>query len=249
MTVARIHRGSELGMGDVFAAVVSRTKAAALFAQLAAISRPKQGAAKVLVLLARVADVAWLEGNIRVELLAEGDDTVIDVLADLGGLRERIFPRGRFRAPLDEFETAIARFPEALSPLVVRSSRSDRVVMTTAPTAAVNTMRPAAVEIDAASVRRATAPPQPQPIPIIAELEEARDEVLSLPSERPKAAAVSRSKPATSTRVVTKAFETSAIRREVERVRRDTSGRHGEKSIAPPAPGANPDDDVDGGWE
>jgi hypothetical protein len=112
----------QVSKAEIIEASRSHDRCRALLEHLSSISRPKDGGPLVLLLFARLGTVAggWLDGTLRVELTAEGEGTVVDVLVTLGfDMAERVFPRFRFAVPLGEFEGAIARVPEIIRPLML----------------------------------------------------------------------------------------------------------------------------------
>jgi hypothetical protein len=110
---------------DVLAAMTSRRACASLVARLAA--RTEQGS--LLAFLGRLATepVAWLDGDLAVELFEEEQATKLRVLAELGGgQREGVLPPVVVNAPIDELATLAERAAEVLGPLRMErvSSRS-----------------------------------------------------------------------------------------------------------------------------
>ncbi len=131
MTIERPLRGSDLGMRHILTALGSKHDAAALLHHMASISRPGEGASKVLVLFARMLHADWLRGNLVVELVADGVATAIEVVVEVNGRREPLFPLAHFHAPIDEFLAAIERHRALLAPLLVRRRDSARIVLAT----------------------------------------------------------------------------------------------------------------------
>jgi hypothetical protein len=112
----------DVSRGQIVLASRSHDECRALLDHLASISRPMDGAPLVLLLLARLGTVAgaWLDGELQIELTADGEGTIFDMMTSLGfGLAERVFPRFRFAVPLGEFEGAMARVPEIIWPLTL----------------------------------------------------------------------------------------------------------------------------------
>src|ERR1700722_19383541 len=80
---------------DLEEAVRSRVSAKALLEHMAKIAKPNDGAPKILLVLARMASTAcdWLDGELRVELVGDGELCVVESMTELGGgLRERALP-------------------------------------------------------------------------------------------------------------------------------------------------------------
>jgi hypothetical protein len=132
---AHIKRCLELSERDIVSAVEDRRTAKALLDQLARVSRPGDGAPKLLLLFARLAtsEVEWIDGALRVEMMGDSDVTVVEVLAELGlGMRERVFPSLKMNVPLDEFARAVERVPHMVAPLKLATATSRRLVLTAA---------------------------------------------------------------------------------------------------------------------
>jgi hypothetical protein len=156
---AHITRCLDLQERDLGPALASRDATRELLAHLATISSPNTGAAKALLVLSHMATTActWIDGDLAIDLLADGDATVVELATELGGgMRERLLPAVSFRAPIMEFSRAIERVPHLIAPLVIRTKSPRRVSL-------------AANE----AVRRTTAPPPP--------IEIAGDSLFSLP--------------------------------------------------------------------
>src|ERR1700722_2069736 len=90
-----LNRCFELTDRMVAEAVPSKKETKALLDRLATIAKPNEGAPKILLVFARMATTSceWLDGDLRVELVGDGDVAVIEVMTELGGgLRERALP-------------------------------------------------------------------------------------------------------------------------------------------------------------
>jgi hypothetical protein len=142
-----IARCLELQEDHIAAAIEGRSSTRDLLERLAEVSTPNSGAAKALLVYARLATTAcdWIDGDLGVDLVEDGGATLVETSTELGGgLRERLFPPLRFDAPLEEFARAIARVPHMIAPLTMRSSTARRIRLSAL-----------------AVVRRTTAPPPP----------------------------------------------------------------------------------------
>jgi len=129
---AHIQRCVSLGEKDVQEAVVTRSATKALLEHLAGIAKPNEGAPKILLVFARMATSAcdWLDGELRVEVMGDGDVCVIEVMTELGGgLRERALPTFGVGVPLSEFGRAVERVPHMIEPLVVKTRNDNRLVL------------------------------------------------------------------------------------------------------------------------
>jgi hypothetical protein len=132
---AHIKRCLELSERDIVSAVADRRTAKALLDQLAKVSRPGDGAPKLLLVFARLAssEVEWIDGALRVEMVGDADATVVEVLCELGlGMRERVFPSFKMNVPLDEFARAVERVPHMVAPLAIGAATSRRLILTAA---------------------------------------------------------------------------------------------------------------------
>ena len=121
---AHIKKCFELSDEDLLTAVESREDTLALLRHLADIASPNTGAAKVLVVFARMGTVAceWFDGDLRVDIKSDGASCTIEVTAELGmGMRERICPSLVYGVPLEEFTRAVERVPDRIRPLTVRA--------------------------------------------------------------------------------------------------------------------------------
>ncbi|MDP9000547.1 MAG: hypothetical protein M3O46_10595 [Myxococcota bacterium] len=125
-----VTRCLDLQEDDVADALASRETTRALLAHLAAISAPNTGAAKVLIVFARMATTAcdWIDGDLCIDVFSKADVTVIEAATELGGgLRERVFAPMSFKAPIAEFARAIDRVPHVIVPLVIRARSARRI--------------------------------------------------------------------------------------------------------------------------
>src|SRR5580765_4308378 len=90
-----IKRCLELSDKDIASAVGDRRTTKALLDQLSKVSRPGDGAPKLLLVFAKMAaqSVDWVDGSLRIEMAGDGDATTVEVLTELGlGMHERVFP-------------------------------------------------------------------------------------------------------------------------------------------------------------
>jgi hypothetical protein len=130
---AHIKRCLELSQRDITSALEDRRTAKALLDQLAKVSKPGDGAPKLLLLFAKLAgpDVDWIDGGLRVEMIGDADTTVVEVLTELGlGMHERVFPSFKMSVPLEEFARAVERVPHMVAPLTLSGVTSRRMVLT-----------------------------------------------------------------------------------------------------------------------
>jgi hypothetical protein len=94
-----------------------RDKIFALIERMARIARPRQGAARLLTVFARLAECGWLEGELEILLCDLGEATGIDVMLHDGLSFVRLHAPIRVGVPFNEFTTAFERDPLAVSPL------------------------------------------------------------------------------------------------------------------------------------
>jgi hypothetical protein len=135
-----------------------------LVARLTEIAEPEDGAPKVLIVFARLArgDVAWLEGDVTVEVTGNDARTLVDVFKEEGwGIKERLVPQARFRVPFDEFERAVEISAKRFAPLKVTMG-TGKVVLSTASNAA-SPGEPPKVELGTAPPPALGVPQEPEP--------------------------------------------------------------------------------------
>ena len=129
----------------------------ALLDHLARIAKPKEGAAKILVAISRIATTSceWLEGTLHVEVDDILGATEIAVMSDLGGgMRELIFPRLLLTVDYEEMVNAVKVAPKLIIPLKYRV-RGDRMIL---KRDVPGTVAPPSFEIAEESLRRSLPP-------------------------------------------------------------------------------------------
>ncbi len=147
---SRIKRGIDLTEPDVASAIESRESTKALLMHFGTIARPNEGVAKVLLVFARMATQAcdWLDGDLRVELVGDGDVSIIEILSELGaGIREREFPPIVLNVPLAEFTRAVERVPHLIEPLMIQNKSAKRVVLSATFEVRRSSLPPPPIEI------------------------------------------------------------------------------------------------------
>lgn len=145
-----IQRCISMTDADVEEAVASRGAAKALLKHMADVAKPNQGAPKILLIFARMATTAcdWLDGELRVEVVGDGDVCVVESLTELGGgLRERALPSFAVAVPLSEFVRAVDRVPRMIEPLYVKTKTDRRLVLVSTAERAARSVPPLPVEI------------------------------------------------------------------------------------------------------
>jgi hypothetical protein len=157
---------------DIETAVSSRESAKALFEHLAKVAKPNEGGPKILLVFARMAssNCDWLDGELRVELIGDGELCVFESMTELGGgLRERALPSFTLHVPLAEFTRAVERVPKMIAPLCVKQKSDRRMVLVSSPYRVQRSIPPAPVTIAEEHLIEplpaAKPPPAPAPSP------------------------------------------------------------------------------------
>lgn len=133
---------------QIAAALVSREATGALLATMASIARPNEGAAKMLLVLARAAKekCAWLGGPLLVQIAPVGDKTEIRVANDKGGgVLVAVFAKLLVGVPFAEIERSLRAAPKVVEPLRVYHQEG-RIVLAPNKRASMHSM-PAVFEI------------------------------------------------------------------------------------------------------
>lgn len=168
---SHIKKCFDLSDGDVARAVESREETRELLTHLAQVAVPNSGAAKVLLVFARMATTAceWLDGDLRVEIVAQKDGCSLSVVDDLGvGMAERVFPPFVLPVPVDEFLRAVERVPDRIRPLGVVARGKDRITLGATAELRRSSLPPPAVKIADDSFfvsSNLKAPKAPEPTP------------------------------------------------------------------------------------
>jgi hypothetical protein len=156
----------DLNEDHIDEALVSVDAMRRLLEHLARIAKPKEGAAKILVAISRIATTAceWLEGALHVEVDELIGSTEVAVMSDLGGgVRELIFPRLLLDVSHDELVRAVKLAPRLITPLNFRV-RGERMIL---KRNAGGTVAPPAFEIAEDSLRRSLPPALRRSLPPI----------------------------------------------------------------------------------
>jgi hypothetical protein len=106
-----------------------REKALALLRHMAKIARPGKGAARILLVLGKMAKRDWLDGDLLVKLIGDSELTVLELMIDDGASLERMLGPLKLDVPLSEFTSAVQRNRAALLPLEVEESDGRRLVL------------------------------------------------------------------------------------------------------------------------
>lgn len=239
---ASINRCIDLGEEHVAAAVQARDETRALLEHLARVSAPNTGAAKVLILFARMATNAcdWLDGDLRIEIVGDAEVSVVEVMCELGaGMRERVFPPVAIRAPLVEFLRAVERVPHLISPLAIAMKTGRRLVFCASEQVRLSTLPPQGIRIAEDSVLIPRAPASPS-----RDVDEAE---VTLPVVKPTLPVV-RGERSSATRVPPPKLSRPAAPSKGRTLRAPDPRR---ESSTPPKPLTGPPDAaaVDAGWD
>lgn len=89
-----------------------------LLERMARVSKPNTGAPRLLMVLARLAEADWIDGNLEITLRDFGVATEVDVRVDNGRLRVR-WRTFNLAVPLSEFSEFLRKSPSAVRPLAL----------------------------------------------------------------------------------------------------------------------------------
>lgn len=131
-TFAHIARCAEIGDEHFASAAADRASFGNLVGRLAHLATPGNGAVKLLLACARVVrdKSPWIEGFLRVKLVARGDTTKLEVMSEEEGVVEPLFPPFFVNVPLTEFSTIADKTPHLLAPLLVVWSAPTKLTLT-----------------------------------------------------------------------------------------------------------------------
>jgi hypothetical protein len=159
-----LSRCIEITRDDIIDATESRAACKCFLERTAAISQPKDGGPLLLLLFSRIATLAcdWLDGDLRIELASQGEQTILDVQVSLGlGSAERVFPRLTLKVPFAEFLGAIDRVPQVIWPLRMKKG-SKRMLLSASRDVRTSTVPPSVeIDIECQSQTIPKAPPLP----------------------------------------------------------------------------------------
>ena len=117
----RIAKSSDLTSDVVTDAVRSPGELKRLLQRIAEIAGPEQGWTRIYRVIAKVAMVEWLEGELQVDFVGDVTSTTLSFYSVLGiGIRERLVPPVTLAVPIDEFQRAVVLQPESIAPLRAR---------------------------------------------------------------------------------------------------------------------------------
>lgn len=119
---ATIETCSEITSEHAKQAASSSAEIRAFLSRMAEIARPDEGCPKTLMAVARLVGQSWVEGDLRVELTGDEEQTTLTIICEYGmGIRERLLPATTFNGvPLDEFSRALHLAPALALPLRVK---------------------------------------------------------------------------------------------------------------------------------
>jgi hypothetical protein len=161
---SHVSRCLDLSESDFEKGIDTREMCQKLLTQIAKVARAESGAPKLLLLFARMAQKGcdWLDGSLRIDLVGDEQVTVVEVLEDAGGVRERIFPPLALQVPLAEFTRAVQRVPHMIEPLEVVAASKRRMSLVGS---LEDRMEASSPQISAASMFGATEPSSVPPAP------------------------------------------------------------------------------------
>lgn len=96
-----------------------RERVFALLDRMAEVAKPRQGATRILPVLARLASCDWLEGDLEIRIGATEEGTTVDLLVNDGVLLSRLRPSLSLAVPFEELEVGVGRLGAAISPLAL----------------------------------------------------------------------------------------------------------------------------------
>lgn len=106
-----------------------RARVFALLDHMATIALPRQGASRILCVLARIATCDWLEGALEVRVFPDGDDSLIELVVDDGLSVSKLRDSLRLAVPYAELRKAIVQRPLLVSPLTPIEGPTDEGVI------------------------------------------------------------------------------------------------------------------------
>jgi hypothetical protein len=149
-----ISRCMDLKGKDIVIAAQSSDSMRALLHRFSQIATPGKGAPIMLAALARLGTTAcdWIDGELRIELIADGEHTIVSVASSMGGgFREKLFPDTRIHAGFEEFTRAVSLTPKLIQPLTARET-GKRLVLTATSEVRKTSLPPPMITIDSSSL-------------------------------------------------------------------------------------------------
>ena len=153
--LAHIKRCLDITDNDIALAAETRETCELLLDHIAKVAAPNQGAPKLLLLFARMATTAcdWIDGELRIEMVGDGDVTVFETMSELGGgMKERVLAPFSMNVPMSEFVRAVERVPHMIAPLITKTVSPRRVVFSASEEVRHTTVPPPRVEIGESSL-------------------------------------------------------------------------------------------------
>jgi hypothetical protein len=151
---SKLERCVDLKGDHIAAAVQSPAAIAALAKRFGEIAKPNSGGTLLLAALARLATktIDWIDGELRIELVADGAKTKIVASSSIGGgFREALFPTVILDVPLAEFARTIEKSPKVIEPMK-KSMTGSRIVLTASEEVRMTSLPPPMIQIDASSL-------------------------------------------------------------------------------------------------
>jgi hypothetical protein len=138
-------RCGDLTTVDLNAACKSHGTFEELLRHMQQISAPDNGAASILLVLGALASSAcdWVDGDLAIELADQNGVTEVAIMMELGmGMRERLFPPIRLRAPLSELTLALDEMPSLIGALKVSRRATKRITFGVSQPARMSSLPP-----------------------------------------------------------------------------------------------------------
>jgi hypothetical protein len=161
---SKLRRCTDLRGDHIAAAARSSEAITALVRRFAEIARPNSGGTLILAALARLGTSScdFIDGELRIELLADGTKTKIMATSSLGGgFREAVFPAVVLDVPLTEFVRMIEKSPKVIEPLS-KSMSANGIVLTATEEVRLTSLPPPMIQIDASSLLDVDIPKMPK---------------------------------------------------------------------------------------
>lgn len=102
----------------------AKGRALSLLGRMCEVARPGDGAPKILLLLARMADRSWVGGRLEARIRADADWCTMDLFVDDELEVRRFAPTLAIAAPVGELLQAVERVPGAIEPLTLQEGAS-----------------------------------------------------------------------------------------------------------------------------
>jgi hypothetical protein len=96
----------------------TREEMTELLKSVAATARPRRSSLRALAQVVRVLRrCPWLDGELRMELAPDGEQTAVHLYVERGAIRERVLVPVHFPLAFEEVDWGVAEVPELFAPL------------------------------------------------------------------------------------------------------------------------------------